>query len=107
MAGFEVTPYGRFYCDPRGKKVYFRQSDLEKLPRTEATLSDPASGLKHRYEGVWLESLVPAGMVSGTKSIDVSYDRHESMTISSSDIEPATEPMVVDTIDGEKLGGSS
>jgi hypothetical protein len=74
--------------------------------RTALTLSDPATGTNHTYEGVNFEALSPnTASRSGLEIIEVSFGSHETVTILSADLDPATKPMVVDTVDGKKLTG--
>jgi len=90
----------------QGKRVYFRGSDLRKMHRTEMVLPDPTTGTKHTYEGVNFETLIPGtSSRSGSEIIEVCFGSHQTVVILTADLDPSTEPMVVDTVDGKKLTG--
>lgn len=90
----------------QGKRLYFRSSDLIKMQRTEVTLPDPATGAAHTYEGVNFETqILGRSSRSGSEIIEVCSGSRQTVTILTADLDPSTERMVVDTVDGKKLTG--
>jgi starvation-inducible outer membrane lipoprotein len=74
------------------------------MQRTAVTLPDPATGTMHAYEGVNFETLIPnTASRSGLEIVEVSFGSHQTLTILSADLDPATKPMVVDTVDGKRI----
>jgi hypothetical protein len=74
------------------------------MPRYEVTLKDPATGTSHKYEGVALEYLLRGrGLTFASGTLQVSYGRHQKVTVSDTPIDPNAEPLVADTIDGKSL----
>lgn len=85
-------------------RFYVCTSDLRKMPRSAVVLEDPTTGIQHRYEGVALEYLLRAhGSRFESAAIIVSYGRHQQMTVPDTPIDPNSEPLVADTIDGKSL----
>jgi len=88
------------------KRSYFRHSDLRKMQRSAVALTDSATGITHTYEGVDLDTLIPATAYGSVpKIIEVSFGSHQTRTISSNDLDPATRPLLADTVDGKQLSG--
>ena len=85
-------------------RFYVCTSDLRKMPRSAVVLQDPSTGISHRYEGVALEYLLRGhGLRLGSGTLEVSYGRHQKMTVPDTPIDPNSEPLVADTIDGKSL----
>ena len=107
--------YGRPYSLPaipelllevsvQKKTHYLSLYDLRKMPRSVVTATDPTTDQPHLYEGVALEKVVPiATLGSEGASIEIKYGSHQTLTISASDLEPRTESIVADTVDGKAL----
>jgi hypothetical protein len=87
-------------------RLYFNTSDLKKMPRSVLILLDPSTGISHEYEGVALEHLLSAP-ASGLQfsTLEISYGHHQKKTILGRTWDSHYNPLVVDTIDGEKLTG--
>jgi hypothetical protein len=88
------------------RRAYFKPSDLRKMPRSVLILPDPSTGISHKYEGVALEHLLsapPSGLQFST--LEISYGHQQKKTILGSAVDSHSGPLVVDTIDGEKLTG--
>jgi len=85
---------------------YFRAADLRKMSRSSVTLIDPATHISHVYEGVALDQLLPitARSLQG-ESIDVAFGSHQTVTLADTDLDPQSQLLVVDTVDGKPLIG--
>jgi hypothetical protein len=106
MRGGQSDPRLLLQIRIQGKRLYFRRSDLRKMARSAVILPDPTTGTTHTYEGVDFETLIPStAYQSGSDIIEISFDTHQTMTISRADLDPAERPIVVDTVDGKKLTG--
>jgi hypothetical protein len=104
MRGGPAPPELLLQVRVQGKRLYFRGTDLRKMQRTAVTLPDPATGTMHAYEGVNFETLIPnTASRSGLEIVEVSFGSHQTLTILSADLDPATKPMVVDTVDGKRI----
>lgn len=87
---------------------YFRPSDLRKLPRATVTETDPATNVTHTYEGVALDQLLPGTVLtSPNEVIEVEFDTHRTVTLSTADLDLQSKPMIADTVDGKALTGES
>jgi len=87
---------------------YLRVSDLHKMPRTVITQTDPATHFQHTYEGVALDQLIPAQLLSTPKErIEIQSGSHHIVTLSASDLAADPKPMIVDTIDGKPVPGDA
>jgi hypothetical protein len=85
-------------------RAYFKPSDLRKMPRSVLIIPDPSTGVSHKYEGVALEYLLRGrGLTFASGTLQVSYGRHQKVTVSDTPIGPNAEPLVADTIDGKSL----
>jgi hypothetical protein len=87
-------------------RLYFNTSHLKKMRRSVLILPDPSTGISHKYEGVVLEHLLSApaaGLQFNT--LEVSYGHHQKKTILGTAMDSHYTPLVVDTIDGQKLTG--
>src|SRR5215469_1410744 len=85
---------------------YFSTADLRKMQRSSITLTDPATHTSHVYEGVALDQLVPTTKRSlQGEMIDVAFGSHQTVTLSGPDLDPQSQLLVVDTIDGKPLPG--
>jgi hypothetical protein len=90
----------------QGKRLYFRPAELRKMQRSVATVTDAVTGTMHTYEGVKLDTLVPDGMFIGNSgTIEVFFGSHQNLTIAVMDLDPASKPMIADTIDRKRLTG--
>jgi hypothetical protein len=88
------------------KSHYVSPWELQKMPRSAVTLIDPATKAPHVYEGVALDRLAPGmAAASGAGSIQIDFGSHQTLTLSETDLDPGTEPIVVDTVDGKPLPG--
>ena len=88
------------------KRLYFRTSDLRKQPRSTITLTDPATGLTHLYEGVNVDELVPSGVLNrASGSLEAFPEHQQKLMLLCSDIDFQTTPLVADTVDGKTLTG--
>jgi len=88
------------------KSHYVSPYDLQKMPHSSVTLTDPATKATHVYQGVPLERLAPevtAG--SGTGTIQIEFGSHQTLTLSGTDLDPETKLIVIDTVDGKPLPG--
>ena len=83
---------------------YFSPWELQKMPRTAVTLTDPATNIAHVYEGVALERLVPNVAPQG-EIIQIDFGSHQTLLLSGTDLDPEAKPLVVDTVDGKPLPG--
>jgi hypothetical protein len=64
------------------KRSSFRCSDLRKKPRVHFTFTHPSTGQAHTYEGVNLEDLLPAGILSSESAIvEISFASHQTRAI--------------------------
>jgi hypothetical protein len=87
---------------------YFRVADLRKMPRIELTQKDPLTGQTHTYDGVPLEQLVPASLLtSAGETLEVEFGAHQSLLLSGAELDSGVKAMVVDTIDGRPLSGEA
>lgn len=85
---------------------YFRAADLRKMSRSFVTLIDPATHVSHVYEGVALDQLLPATARSlQDERIDVAFGSHQTVTFAGSDLEPQSQLLIVDSVDGKPLIG--
>jgi hypothetical protein len=86
------------------KSHYFSPWDLQKMPRSAVTLTDPATNVSHIYEGVALERLVPT-VAPQAGTIQIEFGSHQSLLLSGTDLDPESKALVVDTVDGKPLPG--
>ena len=104
---FEATrhnPHILLQIRTGGARFYVCTSDLRKMPRSAVILTDPATGILHKYEGVPLEYLLRGhGLSLKAGTLEVSSGRHEKMTVADTPIGHNSEPLVADAIDGENL----
>jgi hypothetical protein len=88
------------------RRAYFKPSDLRKMPRFVLILPDPSTGISHKYEGVALEHLLSTPASDPQfNTLEVSYGHHQKKTILRIAMDSHYNPLVVDTIDGQKLTG--
>jgi hypothetical protein len=87
---------------------YFRPSDLRKMPRTAVTETDPATNTPHTYEGVALDQLLPGTVFSSPgEAIEIEFDSHRTLTLSTNDLDLQSKPIIADTVDGKPLTGDA
>lgn len=87
-----------------GARFYVCTSDLRKMPRSVMFLTDPSTGIPHKYEGVGLEHLLRGhGLIVESGTLEVTYGRHQELTVSNTPINLNAGPLVADTIDGKRL----
>lgn len=87
---------------------YFRPSDLHKLPRTTVTETDPVTNAAHTYEGVALDQLLPGTVLTSPgEVIEIEFDSHRTLTLSATDLDLQSKPIIADTVDGKPLTGDA
>lgn len=92
----------------QNKTHYFRVSDLHKMHRTSITMIDPATHASHVYEGVALDQLLPLLTLASTgQTIKIEFGSHQTLILSGIDLDPDVKLLVIDTVDGKPLAGSS
>jgi hypothetical protein len=63
-------------------RFYVFTSDLRKMPRSVVILNDSTTGIPHKYEGVALAYFLGGhGLRLESGTLEVSYGRHEKMTV--------------------------
>jgi len=87
---------------------YFRPSDLRKMPRSQVTETDPVTNLTHTYEGVALDQLLPGTVLTSPgEVIEIEFDSHRTLTLSATDLDLQSKPIIADTVDGKPLTGDA
>jgi len=86
---------------------YFRPADLHKMPRTVVTENDPVTNAPHTFEGVALDQLLPNGVTLPGEIMEVEFDSHRTLTLSGTDLDPQSKPIIADTVDGKPLSGDA
>lgn len=88
------------------QEIHFRASDLDKLSRSKLVTTSPNPNKITTYEGVYLDNLLatmPQHQESGM--VKVSYGFFHTKTFSAAELNPASEPLVADKINGKHLSG--
>lgn len=84
--------------------THARLSDLLRMKRVEVLVPDPKTNRASLYEGTLLSRLVPG---IAHNRVDIYRDFwafRDKLAVSSADLDPSADLIVVDTINGERLG---
>jgi hypothetical protein len=99
------NPILNIHYQAAGTWSYIRLSDLLKMKRAIVCIPDPKTNQKNTYEGVRMNQLVSDLSKYRIEIFqDIGAFRKNKLVVSGTDLDTESNLIVVDTINGEKLG---
>jgi len=92
--------------EPAHHNIRISDSDLGQLKRSTFITADPKTRKVTRYDGVPLVNLLSAvPQHSRPRTLEVYYGFFRTRAISTSELDPDSEPLIADMIDGNHIKG--